>query len=104
MGVDGQKGKQLVFEIIDREGKIWGEGVLDVKAETLMKKILNKVKRGSIIYTDRYKADDTLVTHGDYFKHLRIDKGRRFVNSRGYINGVEFFKVSRRNGCRNIMG
>ena len=42
------------------------EVVPDVKAETLLKEIEKKVRRGSIIYTDQYKAYNTLVMHRDY--------------------------------------
>lgn len=37
-----------------------------------------KVKRGSIIYTDKFKAYDGLVMYG--FKHERIDKSIKFSN------------------------
>jgi len=87
----GAEGKIPVFGIIEREGKVKVEVVPDVKAETLLKEIEKKVRRGSIIYTDPYKAYDTLVMHRDYFKHLRIDKGQRFSNGRVYINGIEGF-------------
>jgi len=45
---------------------------MDVSAETLLKEIIKKVKRGSIIYTDSWKGYDTSVIYG--FKHLRVDK------------------------------
>jgi len=99
----GAGGKIPVFGIIEREGWVKVEVVPDVKAETLLKEIEKKIRRGSIIYTDQYKAYDTLVMHRDYFKHLRIDKSQRFANGRVYINGIESFGVIRRSGCRNFM-
>jgi transposase len=48
-----------------------------------------KVKRGSIIYTDKFKAYDGLVMYG--FKHERIDKSIKFSNGKVYINGIEGF-------------
>ena len=85
------EGRIPVFGITERDGKVRVEVVPDVKAETLMNEITKKVKRGSIIYTAQYKAYDTLVMHGEYFKHLRIDNGQRFANGRVYINGIEVF-------------
>jgi transposase len=65
------------------------EIVKDVSAETLLKEIIKKVKRGSIIYTDMWKGYDTLVIYG--FLHLRIYKSIKFSNGKVYINGIEGF-------------
>jgi len=43
-----------VFGILERKGKVKVEVVKDVKAETLLKEAIRKVKRGSLIYTDKY--------------------------------------------------
>ena len=51
--------------------------------------VKKKVKRGSIIYTDKFKAYDGLVMYG--FKHERIDKSINFSNGKVYINGIEGF-------------
>jgi transposase len=56
-----------VFGILEREGKVEVEIVKDVTAETLLREAIKKVKRGSIIYTDKFKAYDGLVICG--FKH-----------------------------------
>jgi transposase len=50
---------------------------------------IKKVKRGSLIYTDKFKSYDSLVVYG--FKHERIDKSVKFANGRVYINGIEGF-------------
>ena len=65
------------------------EVVRDVKAKTLLKEVVKKVKRGSLIYTDRFKGYDGLVMYG--FKHERIDHSKRFANGKVYINGIEGF-------------
>lgn len=44
-----------------------------------------KVKRGSIIYTDKFKAYDGLVMYG--FKHERIDKNINFSNGMAILMG-----------------
>ena len=50
---------------------------------------IKKVKRGSLIYTDRFRSYDGLVMYG--FRHERVDKGIRFANGKVYINGIEGF-------------
>jgi transposase len=47
------------------------------------------VKRGSLIYTDKLRSYDGLVSYG--FKHERIDHGLKFANGKVYINGIEGF-------------
>lgn len=85
----GAANKIPVFGILERGGKVKGEVVKDVKAETLLKETIKKVKRGSLIYTDRYRSYDGLVMYG--FRHERIDHGKRFANGKVYINGIEGF-------------
>lgn len=85
----GAANKIPVFGILERGGKVKVEVVKDVKAETLLKETIKKVKRGSLIYTDRYRSYDGLVMYG--FKHKRIDHGKRFANGKVYINGIEGF-------------
>ena len=85
----GAGGKIPVFGILERNGKVKVEIVKDVRAETLLKETIKKVKRGSLIYTDRYRSYDGLVSYG--FKHKRIDHSKRFTNGKVYINGIEGF-------------
>ena len=85
----GAKNKIPVFGILERGGKVKVEVVKDVKAETLLREAIKKVKRGSLIYTDRFRSYDGLVMYG--FRHERIDHSKRFSNGRVYINGIEGF-------------
>jgi transposase len=85
----GAKNKIPVFGIIERNGKVKVEIVKDVSAETLLRETIKKVKRGSLIYTDKFKSYDGLVMYG--FKHERIDKSVKFANGKVYINGIEGF-------------
>lgn len=85
----GASGKIPVFGILERDGKVKVEIVHDVTAETLLTLAIKKVKRGSLIYTDRYRSYDGLVGMG--FKHKRVDHSKRFVNGKVYINGIEGF-------------
>jgi len=47
------------------------------------------VRRGSIVYTDKFKSYDTLMFCG--YRHLRIDHGKLFASGKVYINGLEGF-------------
>jgi len=85
----GAAGKLPVFGILERGGKVKVEVVPDVRAETLLREAIAKVKRGSLIYTDRFRSYDGLVCYG--FRHERIDHGERFANGKVYINGIEGF-------------
>jgi len=85
----GARNKVPVFGILERNGKVKVEVVKDVKAETLLKETIKKVKRGSIIYTDKFRSYDGLVMYG--FRHERIDHSKRFANGKVYINGIEGF-------------
>ena len=85
----GAANKIPVFGILERGGEVTVEIVKDVKAETLLKETIRKVKRGSLIYTDRFRSYDGLVMYG--FRHERIDHSKRFANGKVYINGIEGF-------------
>jgi transposase len=85
----GATNKIPVFGILEREGRVKVEIVEDVKAERLLELTIDKVKRGSIIYTDCYRSYDTLMMYG--FKHRRINHDVRFANGKVYINGIEGF-------------
>ena len=85
----GARGKIPVFGILERQGKVKVEVVKDVKAETLLRERIKKVKRGSLIYTDQYRGYDGLVMYG--LRHERIDHSKRFKNGKVYINGIEGF-------------
>ena len=47
------------------------------------------MKRGSLIYTDKFRSYDGLVGYG--FKRERIDHRQKFAIGKVYINGVEGF-------------
>lgn len=85
----GAANKIPVFGILERGGKVRVEVVEDVKGDTLLNLTLKKVKRGSLVYTDKFRSYDGLVSYG--FKHERIDYGLKFANGKVYINGIEGF-------------
>ena len=85
----GAAGKVPVFGILEREGKVRVEVVPNVKAETLLQLTVKKVRRGSIVYTDKYQSYDSLMFCG--YRHLKVDHSQRFASGKVYINGLEGF-------------
>jgi transposase len=85
----GAAGKVTVFGVLERQGRVNVEVVPNVKAETLLHLTVKKVRRGSIVYTDRYKSYDALMFCG--YRHLKVDHSTRFSQGRVYINGLEGF-------------
>jgi transposase len=85
----GAAAKIPVFGILERAGKVCLEVVPNVKAETVLGLTVKMVRRGSIVYTDRYPIYDALMFCG--YKHLRVDHGKHFSRGRVYINGLEGF-------------
>jgi transposase len=89
-GLEGeQKVKSGVFGIIERKGKVKVEVVKDVTASTLLSLAVKRVRRGSIVYTDKFKSYDSLMFCG--YRHLQIDHTKRFVQGKVYINILEGF-------------
>jgi len=85
----GAGGKVPVFGIYERNGVVRVEVVTDVSARNLLNMTIKTVRRGSIVYTDRFRSYDTLMFCG--YRHLRVDHGKRFVTGKVYINGLEGF-------------
>jgi transposase len=85
----GAAGKIPVFVIRERGGKVRVEVVQNVTGETLLTIAITKVKRGSLIYTDKFRSYNGLISYG--FRHMRIDHRNRLVNGKVYINGIEGF-------------
>jgi transposase len=85
----GAGGKVPVFGILERNGKVSVNIVPDVSGETLLSLTVKKVKRGSIVYTDKWKSYDALMFCG--YKHLKLDHDRRFSRGKVHINGLEGF-------------
>lgn len=77
------------FGILEGGGKVRVEVVQNVTGETLLIMAIKKIKRGSIIYTDKFRSYNGLISYG--FRHLRIGHSKRFANGKVYINGIEGF-------------
>jgi len=85
----GAAGKVPVFGILERNGVVKVEIVKDVSAKSLLNMTVKTVRRGSIVYTDKFRGYDSLMFCG--YRHLRVDHGKRFATGKVYINGLEGF-------------
>jgi len=85
----GAGGKTIVYGILERGGKVSVSVVQDVSAESLMTETVKRVRRGSIVYTDKWRGNDSLMFCG--YKHLNIDHRYKFKQGKVYINGIEGF-------------
>ena len=85
----GAKNKVPVFGILERNGLVSVDVVPNVAAKTLMNLTIKKVRRGSIVYTDKFRGYDALMFCG--YRHLKVDHGKYFANGKVYINGLEGF-------------
>ena len=73
----------------ERKGIVQVEVLPDVSAESLLSMAVKKVRRGSIVYTDKFRGYDALMFCG--YRHLRVDHEKVFTSGKVYINGLEGF-------------
>ena len=85
----GVAGKVPVFGTLECDGQVHVSVVADVSAATLLKLTVKKVRRCSVVYTDRFGRYDSLMFGG--YRHLKIDHQKLFSSGRVYINGLEGF-------------
>ena len=90
----GHRGRSVgnkipVMGILERNGQVHVHLLKDVTAESLLSLTVKTVRRGSIVYTDKYQGYDALMFCG--YTHLRVDHGKRFAQGQVYINGLEGF-------------
>lgn len=85
----GAAGKVPVFGILEREGKVFVEALPNIKARTVLGLAVAKVRRGTIVYTDRFQIYDSLMFCG--YRHLKVDHRVHFAQGRVTINGLEGF-------------
>jgi transposase len=88
----GAGGKVPVFGILKRSGRVYTVPLDNLKADTLIPIIKQKVVPDSIVYTDGFKSYDVLDV--SEFKHQRIDHSKELVDQQDkgkHINGIENF-------------
>lgn len=81
--------KTPVFGILERRGRVQVSVVPNCTAATLRDQTLRWVRRGTLVYTDRWSGYDTLAFCG--YRHLRVNHARRFSRGKVHINGLEGF-------------
>ena len=82
--------KQLVFGILARSGKVFARLVGDVEARDLVPIIEKKVKRGSRICSDTWRAYTGLATRGYLHRTVKHQK-KEYALGKNHINGLEGF-------------
>lgn len=85
----GAAGKVPVFGILEREGQVFVAALPNIQARTVLRLAVTKVRRGSIVYTDRFQIYDSLMFCG--YRHLKVDHAVHFARGRVTINGLEGF-------------
>lgn len=99
--------KQSVFGILCRSGKVFAELVDDTQAKDLIPIITKKVKSGSKICSDTYRAYTGLAARG--YVHRTVEhRTKEYVKGKNHINGLEGFwgflkrKLASKGGIRRI--
>ena len=86
-GNRGAAGKIPVFGILERQGRVSVTVVPNVTSKTLLEETVQMVKRGTLVYTDKWQASDALTCCG--YRHLKVDHGRRLSRGKVPSNGLE---------------
>lgn len=82
--------KQPVFGILCRGGKVWATLVNDTEAGDLVPIIEKRVRKGTRICSDTWRAYTGLATRG--YVHRTVEHQRKeYVRGRNHINGLEGF-------------
>ena len=81
--------KVPVFGILERDGRVFVNVLPDVSADSILSITVRKVKRGSIVYTDKWRSYDALMFCG--YRHMKVDHDVRFSRGKVHINGMEGF-------------
>ena len=83
----GASGKQPVFGMLKRDGKVYTQIVKNCSANEL----IPILSQSSTIYSDCWKAYDGLVDYGAK-EHYRVKHSKNeFANGKNHINGIENF-------------
>jgi len=86
----GAAGKTPVFGLLKRGGKVFVTVVASASRAALMPIIEGKVLEGSPIYSDGWKAYDSIILNG--YDHYRVfHSANEFVRGKSHVNGIEAF-------------
>ncbi len=82
--------KQPVFGILARNGKVYAELVDDTEAKDLIPIITKKVKSGTRVCSDTWRAYTGLATKGYVHRTVEHQK-KEYAKGKNHINGLEGF-------------
>lgn len=85
----GAAGKVPVFGILERRGRVSVTVVPNVTAQTLLQETVKVVKRGTLVYTDKFRGYATLTFCG--YRRLAVNHSRQFSRGKVHMNGLEDF-------------
>jgi transposase len=98
----GAAGKIPVFGLLKRRGKVYAAVIPNVKTETLLPIINDKIFPDSIVYTDTLPSYNALDVSD--LKHRRINHSKLFAHEKNHINGIENFWNQAKRTMRNFNG
>jgi transposase len=98
----GAAGKVPVFGLLKRGGKVYTVVVPNVKADTLVTIIHERVRPDSFVFTDHFGAYDALDVSG--FHHVRINHSTDYALGINHINGIENFWNQAKRHMRRFNG
>jgi transposase len=86
----GAHGKNVVFGLLERDGKVYTRVVEHVSKEELMAVIRKKTRKGTVYYTDTFRSYNSLKRLG---KHHTLSHAKNLVDRKtgNHINGIEGF-------------
>jgi transposase len=86
----GASGKTPVIGLLKRDGKVYVQVVNNCSRKALLPVIKGQVLGESTVYTDGWKAYDSLVREG--YRHHRVHHHKdEFARGRNHVNGIESF-------------
>jgi transposase len=82
--------KQPVFAILARNGKVWATVVPNTEAKDLIPIIQKKIRKGTKINSDTWRAYTGLATRG--YVHRTVEHAKyEYAKGKNHINGLEGF-------------
>jgi transposase len=86
----GAAGKEMVFGIYQRNGKVITFPVTSREAPTLIPLIAKSTQPGSLYYTDEWRAYASLAISGNHVI-VSKEKGKPKAKGKNHLNGIEGF-------------
>lgn len=84
----GASGKQLIFGLYQRSGKVFTFPISSINRATLLPIVQHYTRPGSLYYTDDWHAYSSLSIRGN---HVVIRKEKGKPKGRNHLNGIEGF-------------